>query len=62
MPSQVLLRWEDLPSGTVFHPLIKLDAVFEKQFVLVEIWWHFSLVMEREICLGVGGDENYFIE
>ena len=32
-----LLWWEDLPSGTVFHPLIKLDAVFEKQFVLVEI-------------------------
>ena len=24
-----LLWWEDLPSGTVFHPLSKLDAVFE---------------------------------
>ena len=24
-----LLWWEDLPSGTVFHPLSKLDADFE---------------------------------
>ena len=24
-----LLWWEDLPSETVFHPLSKLDAVFE---------------------------------